>query len=49
MKKKKNNLYSGRKEKFILFSKSGFTDELTRYAGTQKDLILVEKDEVIKV
>ena len=40
---------AGRKEKFILFSKSGFTDELTRYAVTQKDLILVEKDEVIKL
>ena len=40
---------TGRKEKFILFSKSGFTDELIRYAGTQKDLILVEKDEVLVV
>ena len=38
----------GRKEKFILFSKSGFTDELTRYAVTQRDLILVEKDEFMK-
>jgi len=39
---------TGRKEKFILFSKSGFTDELIRHAGTQEDLILVEKDEVLK-
>jgi len=40
---------ASRKEKFILFSKSGFTDKLLRYAGTRKDLILVEKDEVINV
>ena len=40
---------TGRKEKFILFSKSGFTDELIRHAGTQEDLILVEKDEVLVV
>ena len=38
-----------RKEKFILFSKSGFTDKLLRYGGTRKDLILVEKDKVINV
>jgi len=37
-----------RKEKFILFSKSGFTDELLRFAKSEKDLILVEKDEVLK-
>jgi AAA+ ATPase superfamily predicted ATPase len=40
---------TGRKEKFILFSKSGFTDELIRHTGTQEDLILVEKDEVLVV
>ena len=40
---------AGRKEKFILFSKSGFTDELIRHAGIEKDLILVEKDEILKV
>lgn len=40
---------AGRKEKFILFSKSGFTDELIRHAGIEEDLILVEKDEILKV
>jgi AAA+ ATPase superfamily predicted ATPase len=38
---------NNRKEKYILFSKSGFTDEIMEFARIEKNLILVEKDEKI--
>lgn len=38
---------NNRKEIYILFSKSGFTNELMEFAGIEKNLILVEKDEKI--
>lgn len=38
---------NNRKEKYILFSKSGFTDEIMEFARIEKNLILVEKDEKV--
>lgn len=38
---------NNRKEKYILFSKSGFTDEIMEFTKIEKNLILVEKDEKI--
>lgn len=39
---------SGRKEYFILFSKSGFTSEMKKMAKERKNIILVEKNKMIK-
>ena len=38
---------NNRKEKYILFSKSGFTDEIMEFTRIEKNLTLVEKDEKV--
>lgn len=39
---------ANRKEQFILFSKSGFTADMKKLAKKRKEIILVEKDKLVK-
>ncbi|MGB9975818.1 ATP-binding protein [Thermovenabulum sp.] len=44
----KSMLFDYSKKFYFLFSKSGFSEELIKYAGDFKNVFLIEKDEIIK-